>query len=496
MTDRLSTLLAVNIAEHIFLRDGFIAVGGAVFISATVGGDFSCDGGQFVAKDKALAINANGANIRGSVFLRNGFRAEGGVDLGAARIDGFLRCDGGEFFSKGKQPALNANGITIQRSVFLRKDFLTGKIFKAEGGVDLRVATIGLRLECDGGEFVGTNERPALDASSLNIAENLFLRNGFKAVGGAVFISATIGGDLVFDSGQLVSTEKGVALDANNAKIQGNVFLRGNSVAEGEVSFKGASVGRSFLWRGIKSPEKAILDLRFATVRMLRNDQNSRPRAGNLRVDGFIYDQIDDEAPPNAEAQLGWLNRQPGDRFLSQPYEQLAAALAKMGLEEDARKVMIAKNKNQAKHLHRSPAWLWYGLFGKLIGYGYRPWRAFIISIIVIGIGCLVFDYGYHHNLLTPPEEKAYMPGTHQLTEIYPRFNALVYSLETFVPLLKLGISEYWMPNATRSAPLQLGNQRLQIGGGLLRGYLWVHIIAGWILTTLWVGGLTKLVKT
>ncbi len=29
-----------------------------------------------------------------------------------------------------------------------------------------------------------------------------------------------------------------------------------------------------------------------------------------------------------------------------------------------------------------------------------------------------------------------------------------------------------------------------------LRWYLWCHIIAGWVLTTLWVGGLMGLLKT
>jgi hypothetical protein len=475
----------------------FEAVGGVDLTAAKIDGDLDCDGGHFVAKDEGLALIANSAKIQGSISFRCGFKAEGGVDLGTVRIDGFLRCDGGQFFSKGKEPALNANGANIQRGVFLRKDFQTGQIFKAEGGVDFRASTIGVRLECDGGEFVGTDERPALNASSVNIAEHVYLRNGFKAAGGLDISAATIGGNLVCVGSQLVSRGKTPALNADGAKIDGNVFLRDGSIAEGEVRFVAAYVGRSFQWRGIRSPEKSILDLRFTKVAMLRNDQNSRPIAGNLRIDGLVYDQIDDEAPPNAKAQLGWLERQPQDRFLSQPYEQLAAVFRKMGLEEDARKVMIEKNKNQAAHLHWRPAWLWYGVVGKLIGYGYRPWRAFIISVIVIGIGWLVFDYGYNHDLVTPPEEKAYEAGTRQLTDLYPRFNAFVYSVETFVPFLKLGISEYWIPNATRPPPPPSGNQHWQMtAGGLLRGYLWCHIIAGWVLTTLWVGGLTKLVKT
>jgi hypothetical protein len=59
------------------------------------------------------------------------------------------------------------------------------------------------------------------------------------------------------------------------------------------------------------------------------------------------------------------------------------------------------------------------------------------------------------------------------------------------------GIGERWTPNAYSGAPLNVG----VIGslgfpktwGSLLRCYLWCHIIAGWVLTTLWVGGLTGL---
>jgi hypothetical protein len=97
--------------------------------------------------------------------------------------------------------------------------------------------------------------------------------------------------------------------------------------------------------------------------------------------------------------------------------------------------------------------------------------------------------------------------------ELYPKFNAFIYSLETFVPLVKLGLDEYWMPNANRGQDLHIlrrkrtGEVRLpstrEAGklsalkvGSLLRCYYWFHITAGWVLTTLWVGGLTGLLKT
>jgi hypothetical protein len=161
------------------------------------------------------------------------------------------------------------------------------------------------------------------------------------------------------------------------------------------------------------------------------------------------------------------------------------------GLQEQAKKLMIAKNKDYATYRRWRMDWLWYGLLGKLVGYGYRPWRAFWVSLSVIVLGWLVFWCGYHCRIITPLDEKAYKPGTPQLMDLYPRFNAFVYSLETFVPFLKLVISDHWTPDATRSASIRIGLRDLPITGGMLRLYLWIHITVGWILTTLWVGDLT-----
>ena len=70
------------------------------------------------------------------------------------------------------------------------------------------------------------------------------------------------------------------------------------------------------------------------------------------------------------------------------------------------------------------------------------------------------------------------------MAETYPKFNAFVYSLESFVPLIKLDQSANWAPNANRA------------WGRFLRYYLYLHITAGWVLTTLWVGAVTGLVKS
>jgi hypothetical protein len=163
----------------------------------------------------------------------------------------------------------------------------------------------------------------------------------------------------------------------------------------------------------------------------------------------------------------------------------------------------------------------WYTVFGDLlVGYGYSPWHAFLISLLAIGIGARLFKSGYRHGLITPTDHNAYCneiseTGQRQISETYPKFNAFIYSLETFVPLLNLAIGDYWIPNAKRGtelpvfrklmlqpifgkrgAEMRMGNKPAPTTGAVLRWYLWIHIIAGWVLTTLWVGGLTGLLKT
>ena len=59
-----------------------------------------------------------------------------------------------------------------------------------------------------------------------------------------------------------------------------------------------------------------------------------------------------------------------------------------------------------------------------------------------------------------------------------PLFNPIVYSLDSFVPLIDLHQAKYWLPT-----------------GLLLRTYHWLHIIAGWALTSLLVVGMTRLVR-
>jgi hypothetical protein len=485
----------LKIPGSLLLRDGFKAEGEVRLVGATIGGNLECDGAQFL-NSKGRAFNANGVEIKGDAFF-NGFKAEGEVTLVGATIGGNLECDGAQFLNSNGD-AFSADGVGIKGDAFLRNGF------KAEGEVRLLGATIGGSLNCNGAQFLNS-KGDALSADGAEIKGDALLRNGFKAEGGVRLVGAIIGGNLECDGAQFLNS-KGGAFNADAAEIKGSAFLRNRFKAEGEVRLVGATIG-SLQIREVLGPENIVLDLRSANVRTFRDDEQSWPAKDRLFLDGFRYERLDAESPLDAKSRKKWLRRQPSKKFLPQPYEQLAATLREMGHEPEARLVMIAKNRERARFSHfPRQGWWWYNLFGRIISYGYAPWRAFVMSVAMIVIGAFLFSYGFSHDLISPTKESAYEKNSSGQVVIvnkkpkraddYPVFNPFVYSLESFTPLLKLDQSANWAPNANHVAQWRVGRWEMTVTGGELRWYLWFHIIAGWVLTTLWVGAVTGLVKS
>ncbi len=443
------------------------------------------------------SIFAGGIEIAGDLFLRDGFKAEGEVRLLRATISRVLNCEDGQFLNKGAM-ALNANDLNVEGDVYLRKGF------KAEGEVCLRGATIGGQLSCIGGHFVNA-QGYALGADAASINSSVFLCNGFRAEGEVCLLRAKINGNLVCDGGQF-SNPEGHALNANGASIAGSVLLRNGFKAEGNVALMGSTIDEYFQLWAVDSPEKYTLDLRDAEVGTLYDKAGSWPESDALFLNGLVYDSIADKAQRDAVSRIKWLRRQP-EGFRPQPYEQLAAVLRKSGDEEGAKEVLIAKNKDKAWLTKLTwSEWFWYRIFGWIIGYGYRPLQAFWIGLVFIVLGLILFDIGYCVGLITPHSESAYVqkdtgivvPGdkTRHLSDVYPRFSFLMYSIDVFIPLVDLHQAKYWLPNANRGPEyLNIKGISLRVGG-MFRFYMWIHIMSGWVLTSLLVVGLTGLVRT
>lgn len=484
------------------------------------------------------SLNLNGAIIRGPVSLMTDFEAST-VDLRGASIEGDLEC-----FNVRLN---NAQGSSLATSFQAKGARISGSVVfygvDALGGVDFSDATIGKDFEIHEAIF-RDDQNIAFDAHGCSIAGSVDLRGGCKVEGEANFNSTKIGRNLECAGAEFANPD-GMALDADNIKIEGNAFLRSilNEKGEvllgfkidGKISLVRADIAKALVWTNVLRSEKSILDLQLAKVGTLDDDERSWPARECLLLDGFTYERFDPDAPSSITSRMEWLHRQPRSEFFPQPYLQLASVYRKMDEDGVAKQVMVRKNQDFGRllgirskviqsiapkgwwnrilgkavgicHALLSPEWWWYNFFGKLIGYGYEPWNAFIISLIFVTFGWGVFHICFSHEIISPTEEHAFskdssarksrLNGTRIYSENYPKFNAFVYSLESFVPLVKLDQSEHWRPNAYRGTRLKIWRVHLPTTGSLLRAYLWFHIITGWVLTSLWVGGLTGLVRT
>ncbi|WP_019961132.1 hypothetical protein [Woodsholea maritima] len=474
-----------TIGDSVFLVKDFKAQGEVNFGSAQIGGMFECDGGEFTAGKSGLALVCNGAKIGKSVFLRKRFQAQGGVDFGGAQIGDQLDCSVGQFTAGGNGLALDCNGANIDHSVFLSEGF------KAQGEVNFVNAQIGGQLNCRAGEFTSIKRGLALNCNGATIGDSVFLTRVFKAQGEVNFVGAQIGGQLICWGGQFTAGYSFVALQCYGAKIGDSVFLSHVFLAQGGVNFRSARIGGAlFIEDGlITAPPQAahdteppkhrwLLDLSQASCEVFHDAQLAQSitecwLGGYLRLDGFRYQRLGENAPKTAKNRLKWLKRQipadaQGREFKPQPYEQLSKVLREMGHTSDARTIALSKQYR----MHRSGNLSWPdGLFRWLVlwptGYGYRPQYPFFFGVVMMVLSLGIFEAAYRAGYMAPAQPHAAISeilqgvdyigqggGTAPATacalieqaDIVPPFNSVAYVIDTFIPLIDLDQESSWKP--------------------------------------------------
>ncbi|MBI4277530.1 MAG: hypothetical protein HY660_03655 [Armatimonadetes bacterium] len=430
------------------------AKGEVRLLGATVGGQLACRGGRF-EHPRGNALAADGITVKGDVVLDGGFHARGEVRLLGAKIGGQLVCSGGRFINC-RGDAFTADGIKVEGDVFLDDGF------RARGEVRLLGADLGGDLNCGRGRFKNPQGN-CLSVSGVTVKRAIFLTKQFCATGEVVLSGADVGAQLACIDGRFENPE-GVVLRAENMSVRGALILR-------RVRFNG------------------ILDLIDTRVRQLADSHESWPEVGRLRLEGLEYGAFSgDDTPTSGKERLVWLRRQPPKPFRPQPYEHLAKVLRQMGRESDAREVLIAKQEDLIRHGELG-FWSKWGkrTLGWTLDYGYRPWKVLWWILPLIVVGSLVFGSAERNGLMAPSSIGVLMSDSYRQTRAlprdYPAFQAVVYSLDTFLPIINFHQDAYWL--ATTDKPY----------GWIVRLYLWLHIALGWLFSTLAVAGITGLVR-
>lgn len=311
-------------------------------------------------------------------------------------------------------------------------------------------------------------------------------------------VEANVAGDVLFHDG---FTTDGIVY-ARLAKIGHDLSVHGAEFkGDGELDAERAVIDGTFYWVDVKHTAKTVLDLEDAHAGAIWDDEASWPAQGNLVINGFVYGDIAG-GPSDGASRLRWIALQPPE-WHPQPYRQLAKVLAEMGRDDGATRVRIAKEIAQRRLGHESlPQWAWSMMLQYTIGFGYQPLRALWWIAGFVGIGTILFGWGYRMRIITPTEEGSYREfvASGEAPPHYPVFNPLVYSLENFLPVVELHQDKYWRPNPRHSVR---GRAKRSGEPGdpssnpsrLLRCYLWLHILAGWTITPLLFAGLSGLVR-
>jgi hypothetical protein len=113
-------------------------------------------------------------------------------------------------------------------------------------------------------------------------------------------------------------------------------------------------------------------------------------------------------------------------------------------------------------------------------------------SLAVIGLGWLMVTLGARARVMRATWPDA--PPTSEAVA-YEKLHPLLYSLEVFLPFVNLHQERYWWPDANAHGDCIVLGRGLRMSGAVLRYYLWMQVIAGWLLSAIFVAGVTGLMR-
>ncbi len=514
-----------------------VALGPVILSGARIQGDLVCGGSYFRAASRHkvgmppaspfdpardCALLAQTIHVGGVGHFGDGFVSEGAVDLTEASFGKSLLLGRSTILGHGGK-ALCGDGLNVGGSMRFDNQAGPGASFSARGEVRLQGATIGSDLSFTGAKLEPPVGEPALWAEGIKVGRFAFFEDGFQASGPIMLAGAEIAKGMRFDGGAVHSNEQyglhgqglitsgsvslgdGFRTDAviemSGCRIGGDLDLSNAAfvgLREDGLVIRNATVQGTFRWTNVAISKSTRVDLAFATIGQLADDDASWPSVGNLNLQGCSYREIP-AGPKDGDSRLDWLRRLPSTPFLGQPYDEASRALRASGYADEARAIHIAREKGQRE---RVPRRLWgtirSAVYGATTAYGYRPFHALRWAAAFVALGALVFGWAFGRGLMIPVRTPAAVAqqqiGSSQAKPPNLVFAASLYSLDIFLPVIDLYQKAYWLPDAGSTAKLGIGPFVLPAGSVVLC-WLCVEKLAGWTLTTLFLAGLSGLVR-
>ncbi|MEU6841832.1 oxidoreductase [Streptomyces sp. NPDC046716] len=411
-------------------------------------------------------LTADTAVVRGRLVLSH-CRLSGPVVLTRAEIHSDLDLTHSVITAPDSE-AVSAVGLVTGGDVLCTS-------LTVNGSMRLTGASISGEFDLEGAHLHHPG-RTALDAYHIRISEDFTFHPGFSAEGQIILSGADVGAAIGF-CGARLHHPGGVALEAVDVTVSRNFDLGAGLTVDGGIKLDGTRIGTrlSFQDAAVSRPGGTALSLRLSQARetdlRTRKPVDGVVDAGNAQL-GVVYDapdtwparlRLSDAAydalatPLTAGERLRWIRRGTGG-YHPQPYEQLAAVYRGLGHEDEARTVLLAKQRHRRSGLPRH-ARVWGYVQDATVGYGYRPARAALWIMALLAIGAGVFA--------------AHPPVPLEATKA-PPFNPVFYTLDLLLPIIGFGQKAAFAPH----------------GAGQFLAY--ALITAGWILATTVTAGVSR----
>ncbi|MFF4752849.1 oxidoreductase [Streptomyces sp. NPDC002514] len=374
-------------------------------------------------------------------------RFQNGIRLTDAHIGTDLLLSQAIVYRDRTGRSIAADGMSVGQD-------LQAELLESHGELSLRGATIGVSLSLRGAKLVNPYTRLALNAPQLSVGRTLYLTpagvgnpllSGTTPARGTRVQRFECQGGVRLDDGRF-----GDAVDLERARFaftdEQELSLR--RVQTPELRFLG------------ERPERGKVVLSGARVVTLVDRAVSWPGPGNLHMGGFGYETLVPRGPFPLARRLDWVAAATAE-YNPEPYERLAAVLRGAGEDEDAREVLLAKQRRRRETLPLAGK-LWGYVQDWTVAYGYRPGRAAVWMAVLWAAGSLAFA----HSSLVPMN-----PDRH------PGWSPALFALDLLLPVIDLGQAGEW-----------------QLRGG----WQWLAaamILVGWILATTVAAGATRLLR-
>ena len=505
-------------------------------------GDLDCTGGSFTApayvetassqsddeergrqlddQDKVKAIAADGVDVGNDLIFRDRFHARGAVSLIGAHVGGDLGCEGGFFDYPGEQ-ALSADGISVSGTTF----FADGA--RTNGTLCFTQASFKQGFYATGPIFdVSAISRSSPEGAQLPSRDRWELASEPTVPAcGVDARSVTIEGPFRW----LKIVKKGAGADAT---VPLWLYLSGSkadSVEDDEES-----------WELLDRFDVTGCD--YSDISSLTGEIHWRLRELDrqyaiLNASGYVASA----ARALGRAFRRWLTGEVNEagnlgravaRFFPQPYIQFAKILRAAGYDGAANDVIVRLERNRTCYSDFSVLrQLGHWSLDLGLRYGFAPFRPVWILFVWALFSAACFEIAYSQNQIVPTKDNQEVYSsvaagqsckgtdgrarastgtatTQACDDPRVTFNALIFAIDTLIPLVDLNQKKNWVVEPL-SAASQGREQNAAVGWREILSREWrdrpdlgpgalviFNTFFGWLMTTFFAAGITGLLRS